>query len=238
MNLPCLDTGPSLTERTYEAILEAVQSLALAPGKCVSVQDLASQLGVSRTPISAALQRLEQDGLVSGVPYKGVCITPISARDVKEILGLRILLESYAAGEAAGRLSPDELAQAEEILQQMERAHAEERRLESANTGHQFHQLLLSKVDNQRLVGILHQLDTQYGRIRRYSAAQGEQGARSIAQHEEILKALQAGDSEGAAQAMADHLASVRENILSTLFPDGKGEGQSSQGEVYAAEFS
>ena len=238
MNLPRLETGASLTERTYEAILEAVQSFALEPGKCVSVQDLASQLGVSRTPLSAALRRLEQNGLVSVIPYKGVRIAPISARDVREILALRILLEGYAAREAAGLLSPDELAQGEEILHQMKRAHADQRLLESANIGHQFHQLLLSRVDNLRLVDILQQLDAQYGRIRRYSVALCDRGARSIAQHEDILKALRAGDAEGAAQAMADHLASVRDDILSALFPDGEDEVLSSQGETRASEFS
>jgi DNA-binding GntR family transcriptional regulator len=221
MKLPRLDNSPSLTERTYETILAAVQSLTLTPGECVSIQELTNQLGVSRTPLRAALRRLEQDGLVSIVPYKGVCVAPISAKDVEEILELRILLESYAARKATKLLSADELAQAEEIIEQMEKTHTEGELLESATIGHQFHQLLLSKVDNHRLVGFLRQLDTQYRRIRHYSADLRDRGATSIVQHKEMLRALKAGDAERAGKLMAEHLSSVRDDVLWSLFPEG-----------------
>lgn len=235
MKLPRLDNTPSLTERTYETILAAVQSLTLTPGECVSIQELTNQLGVSRTPLRAALRRLEQDGLVAIVPYKGVCVAPISAKDVEEILELRILLESYAAGKATKLLSPDELAQAEKILEQMEKTHAEGRLLESATIGHQFHQLLLSKVDNHRLVGILRQLDIQYRRIRHYSADLRDRGATSIVQHEEMLRALKAGDAEQASQLMVEHLSSVRDDVLSSLFPEAREQVGIGQGVTDAA---
>ncbi len=221
VNLPRLDGGATLGERAYETILEAVQSLTLVPGECYSIRELTGRLGVSRTPLRAALRRLEQDGLVFVVPYKGTCVAPIRARDVQEILQLRILLESYAAKTAATLLSTDELLEAKRILKEMEEAHAEDHLFESAEIGHQFHRLLLSKVDNHRLIGILHRLDKQYTRIRRYSADLHGRTAQSIEQHHQMLRALKAGDAEDVAQLMADHLASVREEVLSSLFPDG-----------------
>ena len=216
-----LEGSPSLTERIYATLLEAIQSLALTPGEYYTVQDLADQLGVSRTPLSTALRRLEQDGLVTVAPYKGVYVLPILARDVEEILELRILLESHAARKAAELLTMDELTGAEQALQQMEAAHAHAEPVESAEIGHDLHELMLSKVDNERLVRIMLRLDTQYTRIRRYSANLSDRGARSISEHKEILSALKAGDGEGAASSLAKHLRSVRDDVLGSLFPDG-----------------
>lgn len=217
LSLPQPHSAPSLTEQTYEIIQNAILSLELRPGDPISVQRLSEQLGVSRTPVKDALLRLEQDGLVSSIPQKGTYVSSITIEDVEEILELRILLESYAAGRAAELLSPDELAEAEAILERMKDSYAAEEYFESATIGNQFHELLLSKVKNCRLISFLRQLDIQYTRIRHYLAIQSKQHSKSIDQHYYVLAALKAGDAQQATAAMADHLSSVREDIVSSL---------------------
>jgi len=218
MTLPKLQDTPSLSERAYQTIREAILSLQFKPGVYISIQELSDQLGVSRTPVRDALLRLEKDGLVSIVPYKGAYVSKISSQDIKEVMELRILLESYAAKKAAKLLSPDELAQAEEILERSEMAYNDGQYIEAANIGHHIHELILSKVHNDRFTKILERLDTHYERIRQRSTElQGDRLKKSMDQHRRLIEALKKADVDEAGTVMANHLSSVRDDVLSSL---------------------
>lgn len=228
MILPKLEDSPSLSTRAYQTIREAILSLKFKPGQYVSIQELSDQLGVSRTPVRDALLGLEKDGLVSIVPYKGAYVSNISIQDIEEIMELRILLEGYAAEKAANLLSVDELAQAESILEQSEKAYNAGKYMDAALIGHQLHELLLAKVQNSRFTKILERLDTHYERIRYHPAIlSGTRLDQSIGQHREILEALKLGDAERVKTAMINHLGSVRDDVLSSLAmlsENGQGE--------------
>ena len=218
-NLPKLQDIPSLSERAYEIIREALLTLKFKPGDYISIQDLSDQLGISRTPVRDALLRLEKDGLVSIIPYKGACVTDISDRDIKEIMELRILLEGYAAEKAAKFLSVSELEQGETILERSEEAYATGQPIESAIIGHQLHELILSKINNERFSNIIYKLDIHYERIRQYSVELRDQRlSKSINEHRTIFKALKNRDADAARVAMMDHLSSVRDDVLTSLF--------------------
>jgi DNA-binding GntR family transcriptional regulator len=215
--LPKIQSTPTLTQLAYQAIQQAILTLEFKPGELISAQNLSHQLGVSRTPIQNALLLLEQDGLVSILSNKGACVSRITAEDVEEILESRILLESYAARKAVNHLSSDELKQFEAILRKSEDLYSEGNAFEAATVSHQIHQLLLSKLDNCRLVGFVQQLDIQYTRIRLYSAHLMGRTQKSNKEHWLILEALKAGNAERASAIMSDHLSSVKEDILLSL---------------------
>lgn len=225
ISLPRPRSAPSLTEQTYDILLEAILSLDLRPGERLSVQRVSEQLGVSRTPVKDAFLRLEQEGLVSIVPKKGTFVSDITVEDVDEILESRILVESYAAGQAVMHLSPEGIAQAEAILHRMSQAHARGQLVESAEIGNEFHKLLLSKMRNGRLTGFLQQLDVQYTRIRHYLAELTDRHSRSIDEHYRILEAAKAGDVERATAEMKQHLSWVRDDILTLLVAQSAESG-------------
>lgn len=214
MRLSPLHDTPSLSERAYEAIKEAILSLEIRPGEVLSIGQLAGQLGVSRTPVRDALLLLEKDGLVTLLPQKGARVSEISNRDIEETYELRVLLESYAAKVAAARLTPGDLEQMETVLQEAEQAFERGERVAAADLGRQIHDLLIEKVGNERLLAFLDDLETHYTRIRRFAPLIPGRFAKSHEQHKKILAALQNGDAEGAEQAMFNHLSSVRDDIL------------------------
>lgn len=212
-----LDGAPSLSERVYEAIKEAIQSLKLRPGGMLAIGNLADQLGVSRTPVREALLILEREGLVTIVPQKGAYVAAISARDVEEIMELRIVLEGYAARVAAARVTPEDLARIAEMLRESNRVFAQGQGGTAAEVGHELHELLVRKVGNERLVASLNDLDAHYSRLRHIAADIPSRFERSNRQHHEIFAALRDGDAERASLAMTTHLASVRDDLLASL---------------------
>ena len=214
MTLEPLHDLPSLSDRAYVAIKEAILSLKIRPGEILSIGGLAKQLEVSRTPVRDALLSLEKDGLVTIIPQKGAHVTKVSEADINDIFELRILLERYATRVATTRLTVDDLEQAASLQRQAERAFEQGQHLSCADLGRQFHDLLVETVGNNRMKEVLGHLDTHYIRMRRFAAIIPGRFKKSHEEHKVILRFLQNSDAAGAEQAMSNHLASVRDEML------------------------
>lgn len=217
MTLAPLNDIPGLSDRAYGAIKDAILMLTIKPGQLVNIGDLADQLGVSRTPVRDALLRLEKEGLVTINPRKGAYATPISVQDVEEIFELRILLESYATRVSAQRLTAQDIAQLEQFIQQSEDTHRLGEDIQAADTSRQLHDLLIRKACNRRLMVYLNDLDMHYTRIRRFAVSLPGRFETSHLQHQQIVFALRCGDGQKAGQAMSEHLASVRIEVLNHM---------------------
>lgn len=215
-SLPRIRARPSLSEQTYEVIQDAIVTLAFKPGDRLSVQRLSEQLGVSRTPVKEAFQRLEQEGLVSVVPRRGTFVSPIEVKDIDEILEARGLVEGFAARIAAMDLSEADLEEAEKTLRRQENALEAGRIPESAEIGHGFHVIVLTRLDNDRMVGFLKQMDLQYTRIRRIFSHAFARQRQSLREHYGILTTLRSRDPDAAYNAMFDHHWSVRDELVAS----------------------
>lgn len=214
MVLDPLTDVPSRNEQAYEAIKEAILSLAIRPGEVLAIGRLAEQLGISRTPVRDALLRLETDGLVTMIPQRGAYVTEIRELDIQEMYELTILLESYAARVATPKLSAADLERVEMILQETERAFEAEDRIKTVDLGRSIHDLLIDKVGNSRLKACVDELEMHYTRIRRFVSLIPGRLEKSCQQHEVLFEALRNGDAVKAEKQMADHLASVRDDLL------------------------
>lgn len=105
----------SLTDKAYAALEERIVTLVLAPGSVLSESALAASLGIGRTPIREALQRLARESLVVIMPRRGVMVSEINVRDQLEALKVRRVLECLMAELAAGRASAAERTRFAEI---------------------------------------------------------------------------------------------------------------------------
>ena len=103
------EKAPYLGEHAYETIRRDIIRCELDPGSEASEAALASRLGLGKAPIRVALARLCQEGLVRPLPRRGYIVTPITIKDVHEILEMRMALEPVAARMAVGRLDVAEL---------------------------------------------------------------------------------------------------------------------------------
>lgn len=217
MNLAPLSNTPDLSERAYQAIKESILSLQAKPGEILSTGRLAEQLNISRTPVREALLRLEIDGLVTLLPQKGAVVTGICTEDIIEIYEMRIVLESYATKLAATKLTDAELENLRQIMQKAQQAFDRGEKKLASNIARELHDILIAAVDNRRLRIMLDDLESHYKRIRLFSVLIPGRLEISFQQHQVILVALEARDPNRAERAMADHLLSVREDILASM---------------------
>jgi DNA-binding GntR family transcriptional regulator len=203
-----------LERRVYERLRDEIVSGLLRPGEQLVEARIAADLGVSKTPVREALIRLQRDGLVEIEPYRGAHVVEPSAEDVREILELRLLIESQIARDLAERQPVD-------ILDALGASVAESRaafeagdsqRLLGAIT--EFSDVLAGSCDNSRMVKLLADLRSVLLLIGNTSLRAPGREARSIAEHERIIEALRAGDADAAAAATADHIHSIERDSL------------------------
>lgn len=209
-----ISTGTTLTERVYGTIKEAILDLTLKPGSPLVEDELARQLGTSKTPVRDALLALERDGLVTKIPYKGTYVSDVSLKDATEIFELRAVLEGLAARLAARSFSPKELDEAERLLGAADEARARGDFGAASSYGAQFHRLIDLRADNRRLMPILEKLEEQLRRLRRMSDLLEGRLTKSAREHRQILAALRTGDPSQVEQAMRQHLESVLSDFL------------------------
>jgi DNA-binding GntR family transcriptional regulator len=116
------DRPETLTEQAYYLLEEMIVTLTLAPGSVLSEQALSIQLGIGRTPIREALQRLAREGLVLVLPRKAIIVTETDPRRQLQVLEVRRELERLLARASAERATQDERRRFEEIADGMDAA--------------------------------------------------------------------------------------------------------------------
>jgi GntR family transcriptional regulator of vanillate catabolism len=117
---PEADKGQSRTVQALLTIRELILAGTLAPGKRISEVSVAERTGISRTPVRAALQRLEEEGLVEGISSGGYAVKSFSQRDVFDAIEIRGSLEGLAARLAAERGSAARFGPLQACLQELD----------------------------------------------------------------------------------------------------------------------
>ncbi len=213
--------GPvSLEKLAYDAIKEAILAFRLKPGESLVESDLAAQLNISKTPVRDALLRLEKEGLVVKVPYKGATVSEVNQQIMNEIFEIRAVLEGLAARLATPFMTPDDLERASRLVDQHEQVLLRDDPDEASRLNRQFHELIVQQAPNQWLKQILSNLDEHLKRYRTLSNFQVGRLGKSIDEHRLILKALCEGQAEQAEQAMRFHLSSVAVDLNNQDFDE------------------
>jgi DNA-binding GntR family transcriptional regulator len=222
-----MPTNP-LRDQAYKHIHGKLLAGELPAGHVVSEHSLAREIGISRTPVREAIQRLEQEGILEQVPRYGTIVRRPERRDLEELYQLREALEPYAVAQAAGRLGPEDLVTlgklCDEIrsiaasLKKVPRAGLNAtlmRRVLSADLG--FHMVLLRASGNRRLMKII--ADSRV-LTRIFGTPRQEHDLTILEEtyryHSGILEAVKRGQADRARQLMAEHIgASMREALES-----------------------
>jgi DNA-binding GntR family transcriptional regulator len=211
---------PSLVEGAYDALKAAIHSNAFAPGYHGSEQEIATQLGMSRTPVHEALIRLQEEGLVRILPRRGVLVCAISPDDMREIYEVIIALET-ASAELIAALPPARRAPVAEALEavntRMEAALAAEELVAWAEADGRFHQLLAEGSGNGRLARMFHTIMDQSHRARMLTLRLRPLPSLSVREHAGIVAAIRAGDAAAARDRTKAHRARARDQLLPLL---------------------
>ena len=144
----------SLSERAYFRIKKMISDYKYSPGSRLNVEQLARDLGTSRTPIWEAVRRLEQEGLVKNIPNRGVFLVELTHKTAIELYTVREVLEGMAARLAVPRISDKALDKMERLLQEQERIVAEEDLVAYSKSDFEFHANIYAACGN----GILREM--------------------------------------------------------------------------------
>lgn len=195
----------SLTDQVYRELLRAIQAGELPAGTLHSVVELSAKLGVSRTPVREAFQRLASSGLVKFERSRGVRVLEISTRDIEEIYSLRMLLEVPSAHRAADRMTPALLQPVEEAFAAMKRATDTGSEPDFQQADIAFHAAILRAAGNGRVVDVA--ANTRMQMLDRgLSTTRTRTLDDILVVHERILLALRSKDPAAGATTMRDHL--------------------------------
>lgn len=205
----------SVGDEVYDALLSQLISLKIPPRARISVDALVRELGVSQTPIRAALIRLESEGLVEKKHNAGYSAAPLpSGRRFEEIYELRSVLEPYAVGKATETLSQETLARLRQAHAAMGQVGAGDARLsygKFANLDAEFHALIAEAAGNTVIMESLERLYTHMHLFRlQYHATVTEE---AILEHANIIEAMGQGDARAAAEAMRCHIENSRQRM-------------------------
>jgi DNA-binding GntR family transcriptional regulator len=160
-----VEDSETLTDRAYRLIEELIVTLALPPETILSEQSLAVRLGIGRTPIREALQRLARDGLVVILPRRGILVSQINLKTQMRLLEVRRELERLMARGAAERATPEETAQFATIARDMRRASDQSDDMTFMRLDRQFNELVSEAARNEfasRAMGLMHGLSRRF----------------------------------------------------------------------------
>lgn len=195
--------APVLREQVFDALEELIIEGALPPGERLSESDLADQLGVSRNPVREALTLLAHAGWVDLRPRQGAVVHTPTQKEVEDFFRIRGVLEEESARLAAGRATSADIESLRQVLDEGRAALEEGDESATSRANSAFHGRISDIADN----GVLDEvLGLMKKRLRWYFArVVTHRGADSWDEHEELLKALAARDSDRAAHVMRAH---------------------------------
>jgi DNA-binding GntR family transcriptional regulator len=195
----------SVVDRAYERIRALVLDGDLPPGSRLGQVELAERLGISRTPVREALRRLSAENLVEFRPNRGYWAVDLGLEAVLRRLEVRLLLEPGIARLAAERRTDADLERLQAAIDRQKRAR---RGVAAHDASRDFHLMLARATGNEELVRVFESLWlVEVGRrllSRRSARSNWERG--DVAEHQELLDAIAAGDGELTAALMQAHV--------------------------------
>jgi DNA-binding GntR family transcriptional regulator len=211
--------APSLTDRAYAEIEEMIVTLKLAPGSAISESDLCAHLGIGRTPIREALQRLARERLVAIFPRRGMLVSEINVTSQLKLLETRRELERLIAKSAARRATDDERARFRALATAFEAAAKANDDVTFMRIDRDFNVLCSTAAHNEFAAGamsLMHSLSRRFWYLHYKQAADMPLTAKL---HADIARAIAAGDEERAAKASDRLLNLIEKFTRSTVSP-------------------
>ena len=206
----------TLKDHIYEVLRETILDIDIYDAEAdmrLDERQLAEQLGISRTPIREALARLAQDGLVEIVPRKGVFIHRKSLDEILDMVVTWAALESMAAHIATREASDADLQALRNFAMRNSVSAAKAELGEYSDANIKFHQMILELSGSELLRSTADGLLMHMHAVRRRAMGESDRASRSVADHMEIIEALEARDAELASRLVREHTMRLHDHI-------------------------
>lgn len=206
------------SERAYKYLRDSIYDGHFKPGQIVTEDEVASVVGVSRTPVREAIRRASADGFLELEGFRRARVSNFTDEDTKDIFEIRAVLEALAAERAATRISAEEIGQLEQLTDALEEAtHAGGASLfrQFADFNNAFHTVLLKASRSRQIQQALeHLIETPLILHKRFEGTLIGNLERTIHHHRAIITALKAKDPKWAHAEMMVHLMSARSSLI------------------------
>jgi DNA-binding GntR family transcriptional regulator len=218
------DLGPRnriVRHNLHDAIVSRVRDMViegtLSPGTRIHEGNLGRELGVSRTPLREALKYLASEGLLELAPGRGAVVRSFSAKDVQDSLTVLASLEDLAGRLACLHASDDQIRDIRRIHDEMMQRYALRDRLSYFKLNQNIHSAILKASGNEPLADVHGVLQARLRRIRYVGNESPEKWAAAVADHEDMITALEARDGERLAGVLAGHMQNTWNRVRDSL---------------------
>lgn len=201
----------SLSERAYYEIRDLIVRVALAPGDVIREDDLQVRLGIGRTPIREALQRLARDQFVTVIPRRGMLVSGVDVTELSMLYETRTILEPYATRLACLRGRSEHWEAMATALEGAQAPGVNNDQLMMIDRT--CHEIVWSAAGNRFLNDTLDMLYAQSDRLWHLYLADVADMKHAVEEHGEIHAALVAGDSDRAAKLAEGHMRAFDDEI-------------------------
>jgi len=211
-------TGPGrlLKERAYAVLKERIITGIYPPGTFLSERGLVEQLEMSKTPIRAALERLEGEGLVCVSPRQGIVVRQPSVQEIADQFAIRLALERYVLESLAGRLNKEQIRLVRCNLRLQQQAARQNDLVRTIQLDGEFHSLFCEFLDNQEILRVLRHLRERMTLIISLVFRQNLQRmVPNWQEHRDIAEAVIAGNAPQAVTRLKNHLEYGKQMLLS-----------------------
>jgi DNA-binding GntR family transcriptional regulator len=203
----------NLNDQVYETLRRRILAREPGPGAKLSLHELASELGVSRSPVHHALTRLVSEGLLSVKARRGYFVTPVTEQVLVDGYGVRLALELHAATRTVGRLDEEQLERFRHLCAATTVALSHEE-WDAANAA--FHEFQVDLAGNTQLSRFYRELSVNL-MMQVIRGGRVEGGAYLATEHRAIVDAFDAGDLDAATAAISAHVASGERIALEAI---------------------
>jgi len=206
----------SFKGRAYTALKDAIVAMDVYRHRAdirLDERQLASDLGVSRTPVREAMAQLEREGFVRAVPRRGIFIVRKTRREVVELITAWAALESMAARLLTENAEDGEIASLRTMFATFENGQLHARLDEYSEVNIEFHQAIIRLSRNGTLTSLAENLFAHMRMIRRRTIGEQDRAARSIRDHMSIIEALEKRDTKRAEDLVRDHALGLARHV-------------------------
>ena len=207
----------SLGNQAYQELKRIILEHRIPPGGKLNEGELASALGISRTPVREAINRLEKEGLVEIFPQRGAFVVQFSEKDVFELFLIRENLEGLGAYLAAGKMNDKSLAKLESFIQGFEEPFNEKDVQRYAREDFKFHQTVVMLSGARRLINLVSTLHDHIRIFRLTTIGLSGRMKTSLAEHRNLIEAFRKKDAEEAERRMREHIRQVRDGVMGNI---------------------
>lgn len=194
-----------LYEQIYQRLEQEILEGNIMTGERLIDTKIASDLGVSRSPVREAFRKLERDGLLINNEGIVTVFTP-SLQDALELYQVRVGLESVAVFWATQRITKDELNQLNQVLSLTEQAIEQQKVEEIISLNTQFHESIIHFSKNQRLKNIMYNIRSLIQLCRNTTIKKYNRSDSFLTEHYDIFRAISINEPELAAKRMEHHI--------------------------------